>query len=75
MLAEHILEVRHEASGAFLDARGRIGDYIRQKKFGVVTIALDTIGDLTALLVLIASPALSHFPAALPAVMADIMAM
>ncbi len=33
MLAEHILEVRHEALGAFLDARGRIGDYIRQKRF------------------------------------------
>ena len=31
MLAEHILEVRHAASGTFLDLRGYVADYIRQK--------------------------------------------
>ena len=31
MLAEHILEVRHEASGTFLDVRGYVADYIRGK--------------------------------------------
>lgn len=29
MLAEHILEVRHKASGTFLDVRGYVADYIR----------------------------------------------
>jgi hypothetical protein len=33
MLAEHILEVRYEASGTFLDVRGYIADYIRQEGF------------------------------------------
>lgn len=33
MLAEHVLEVRHEASGTFLDVRGYVADYIRQEKF------------------------------------------
>jgi hypothetical protein len=33
MLAEHILEVRYEASGTFLDARGNVADFIRQNKF------------------------------------------
>ncbi|MEW6518681.1 MAG: hypothetical protein AB1461_04645 [Thermodesulfobacteriota bacterium] len=32
MLAEHIVEVRHEASGTFLDVRGYVADYIRDKK-------------------------------------------
>ncbi len=32
MLAEHIVEVRHEASGTFLDVRGYVADYIREKK-------------------------------------------
>lgn len=32
MLAEHILEVRHDASGTFLDVRGYVADYIRDKK-------------------------------------------
>ncbi len=31
MLAEHVMEVRHEASGKFLDIRGRVADYIRDK--------------------------------------------
>ena len=30
MLAKHILEVRHEASGAFLDVRGYVADYIKK---------------------------------------------
>ncbi len=29
MLAEHVLEVRHAASGSFLDVRGYVADYIR----------------------------------------------
>jgi len=33
MLAEHVLEVRHEASGTFLDVRGYVADYIRREKF------------------------------------------
>jgi len=33
MLAEHVLEVRHEASGTFLDVRGYVADYIRQVEF------------------------------------------
>lgn len=33
MLAEHILEVRHMASGTFLDVRGYVADYIRQEGF------------------------------------------
>lgn len=33
MLAEHILEVRHDASGTFLDVRGFIADFIRREKF------------------------------------------
>lgn len=32
MLAEHILEVRHLASGSFLDVRGYVADYIRNSK-------------------------------------------
>ncbi len=32
MLTEHVLEVRHEASGTFLDVRGYVADYIRDKK-------------------------------------------
>lgn len=31
MLAEHVLEVRHAASGKFLDIRGYLADFIRQK--------------------------------------------
>jgi hypothetical protein len=31
MLSEHVLEVRHEASGTFLDVRGYVADYIRQE--------------------------------------------
>lgn len=31
MLAEHTLEVRHLASGTFLDVRGYVADYIRQE--------------------------------------------
>jgi hypothetical protein len=31
MLAEHILEIRHNASGTFLDIRGYIADYIKGK--------------------------------------------
>jgi len=33
MLAEHLLEVRHDASGTFLDVRGYVADFIRQEKF------------------------------------------
>jgi len=33
MLAEHVLEVRHEASGTFLDVRGYVADYIRKENF------------------------------------------
>ncbi len=33
MLAEHTLEVRHSASGTFLDERGYVADYIRQEGF------------------------------------------
>ena len=33
MLAEHVLEVRHVASGTFLDVRGDVADYIRQNSF------------------------------------------
>ena len=33
MLAEHVLEVRHEASGTFLDLRGYIADYMRKEGF------------------------------------------
>ena len=29
MLAEHVLEIRHVASGSFLDVRGYVADYIR----------------------------------------------
>ncbi|MBI2852154.1 MAG: hypothetical protein HYX84_03510 [Chloroflexi bacterium] len=29
MLAQHVLEVRHEPSGSFLDVRGYVADYIR----------------------------------------------
>lgn len=29
MLAEHILEIRHAASGSFLDVRGYVADYVR----------------------------------------------
>jgi len=32
MLAEHLVEIRHEASGTFLDVRGYVADYIREKK-------------------------------------------
>ena len=31
MLVEHVLEVRHVPSGTFLDIRGYIADYVRQK--------------------------------------------
>lgn len=31
MIAEHVLEVRYSASGTFLDVRGFIADYIKQK--------------------------------------------
>jgi len=31
MLAEHVVEIRHEASGTFLDVRGYVADYIREK--------------------------------------------
>lgn len=31
MLAEHILEVRHKASGSFLDVRGNVADYIHDR--------------------------------------------
>ena len=30
MLAQHVLEVRHEASGTFLDVRGIVADYIKK---------------------------------------------
>lgn len=30
MLAEHVLEVRHAASGSFLDVRGYVADYVRE---------------------------------------------
>lgn len=30
MLSEHVLEVRHGASGSFLDVRGYVADYIRE---------------------------------------------
>jgi len=33
MVVEHILEVRHRASGTFLDVRGYVADYIRNQKF------------------------------------------
>ena len=33
MLTEHVLEVRHEASGKFLDVRGVIADFIRNENF------------------------------------------
>lgn len=33
MLAEHILEVRHAAAGAFLDMRGKVADYIVKEGF------------------------------------------
>jgi hypothetical protein len=33
MLTEHVLEVRHVASGTFLDIRGFIADYIRNANF------------------------------------------
>jgi hypothetical protein len=33
MIAEHVLEVRHAASGTFLDLRGYIADYIRTVGF------------------------------------------
>lgn len=32
MLAEHIVEIRYEASGTFLDVRGYVADYIREQK-------------------------------------------
>jgi hypothetical protein len=31
MLTEHVLEVRHAASGSFLDVRGYVADYIKEK--------------------------------------------
>ena len=31
ILSEHVLEVRHAASGSFLDVRGYVADYIREK--------------------------------------------
>jgi len=31
MLAEHVLEVRHEASGTFLDVRGYVADFIQKQ--------------------------------------------
>ncbi len=31
MLTEHVLEVRHEASGTFLDVRGYVADYIQKE--------------------------------------------
>ena len=31
MVAEHVLEVRHAASGSFLDVRGYVADYIRSQ--------------------------------------------
>ena len=31
MLAEHVLEVRHAASGTFLDVRGKMADYVRKQ--------------------------------------------
>ncbi|MCA9423329.1 MAG: hypothetical protein KC592_20085 [Nitrospira sp.] len=33
MLAEHYFEIRHAASGSFLDVRGYVADYIRDNKF------------------------------------------
>ena len=33
MLAEHVLEVRHDASGTLLDVRGVVADYVRNQKF------------------------------------------
>ena len=33
MLVEHILEVRHDASGTFLDVRGQIADFVRNQNF------------------------------------------
>lgn len=33
MLAEHVLEVRHDASGTFLDVRGYVADFVRSEKF------------------------------------------
>jgi hypothetical protein len=33
MLAEHVLEVRHDASGTFLDTRGFVADFIRANDF------------------------------------------
>jgi len=33
MLVEHVLEVRHDASGTFLDVRGYVADFIRRKEF------------------------------------------
>jgi len=33
MVVEHVLEVRHVASGTFLDVRGYVADYIRNHKF------------------------------------------
>lgn len=33
MLVEHVLEVRHGASGTFLDIRGQIADYVRKENF------------------------------------------
>ncbi len=30
MLAQHVLEIRHEASGTFLDVRGFVADYIKK---------------------------------------------
>lgn len=33
MVADHVLEVRHSASGAFLDVRGYIADYILNQKY------------------------------------------
>ena len=31
IVAEHVLEIRHEASGNFLDVRGRIADYFKKE--------------------------------------------
>lgn len=31
ILSEHVPEVRHVASGSFLDVRGFVADYIREK--------------------------------------------
>lgn len=42
MLSEHVLEVRHEASGIFLDVRGNIADYIKNKMSSLPHWRIDT---------------------------------